>query len=131
MREPDDELPRDEELRALLRSWEVEGAPPQVGARVREAYRSLAGERRGWRRLLAVPLRIPIPVALVLGVLLLVIGYLAGRSWPESGAPPPELAAAEAEVAGFPLVTQTQLAGFRPLIEVQVKVLPKEGTHEK
>jgi hypothetical protein len=130
MSDPD---PNDEELSALLRSWEVEGAPKHLDARVLEAYRSRAGRPRGWRRLLTVPVRLPAPVAVALAVLLLVIGYLAGRGTPVPGSAPPapELAAVETRSATFPMVTRTQLAGFEALEEVKVTIVRKEESHEK
>jgi hypothetical protein len=133
MREPDDRLSDDEELRTLLRSWEVEGAPPHLAGRVLEGYRSLVGRPRWWRKLLAMPVRLPAPVAVALAALLLALGYLAGRGTPVPGSapPPPEMMAAEAQVARFPLMTQTQLAGFQPLDEVKVEILRKEETHER
>ena len=132
MREPEDVMPEDQDLHALLRSWEVEGAPAELDDRVVRAYRALGLRRRGWRGLLTMPLRVPVPVALAVCVLLLVIGYLAGRGRPAPAPrPAPEQAASEEQVAGFPLVTETPLGGFRPLAEVKVKVLPKEKADDK
>jgi hypothetical protein len=130
MSDPDQ---NDEELSALLRSWEVEGAPKHLDERMVEAYRSQVARPPWWRLLLAVPVRLPAPVAVAVAIVLLVLGYLAGRSTLRPGATPPApaLATAEAQVAGFPLVTRTQLAGFQPLEEVKVTILRKEEGHEE
>jgi hypothetical protein len=133
MSEPDDDLPPDPDLRAALRSWEVEPAPEPLGRRVLASYRERTQRPSRWRRFLTMPVRLPLPLTVAVGALLLIVGYLAGRnaSRPGPAVAPPEVAAEGGRVAGFPLVTQTPLAGFRPLGEVKIKVLPKEDTHEK
>jgi hypothetical protein len=111
----------------------VEGAPKHLDERVVEAYRSQVARPRWWRRLLTVPVRLPVPVAVAAAVLLLVIGYLAGRGTtvPGSAPPAPERAAVETRSATFPMVTRTRLEGFEALEEVKVTIVRKEESHAK
>lgn len=64
----------DEELRSMLRTWQVPPAPETLRARV---------SRRRWpsfRWLLSGEIRVPVPVALAALCLLILIAYLAIRA---------------------------------------------------
>ena len=132
MKERDKDLPEDERLRDVLQQWEVERPPQRLDARVVESYRAASDRGGWWRRLLTGAVPIPLPAAVVLAALLVVAGYIAGRSasavqpQPARTAPIPAAPMRETQTAGLPLVTMTPLAGFQPIGEVRFKLLPKE-----
>jgi hypothetical protein len=118
---------KDVELSRLLRCW----GPPPVSAGLDE--RVLAAYRRRttplWRRLLAAEVRVPLPLAAALLLILLVSTVLAlRRPVPgEAAARPASGEAVQSAQRGEPaLVTRTSLAGFRPVEEIGVSVV-KEG----
>src|SRR5689334_9010592 len=68
----------DAELTALLRTW---AAPaPEAGARARllADFRASVGRAPLWRRALSAQVRVPLPVAACMGLLLLGSLYLLG-----------------------------------------------------
>lgn len=91
----------DRELSALLRAWQAPDAPPGLGARLRVA------RTPWWRWLLTGTIRIPVPVAIA--VVLLVAGWLYLRTPGLPAAPPPA-----------PVVS---LADFEPVAAVDVRVV--------
>ena len=125
-----DDPSEDPELRRALREWELEGTPASLDLRVLGSYRSASRRGGPWRRLLWTPW--PVPVALAFGALLLVAGYLAGRSAPGVS---PDSARGEtarlAQAAERPVVTNTTLSGFEPLVEVEVRTLRRESGYAR
>jgi anti-sigma factor RsiW len=118
---------KDEPLSDLLRQWE----PPVVPARLDD--RVLAAFRREitrpvpslWRRFLAAEVRIPLPLAAGLMLVLLLTGLFAMRRPSTAGtatAPAPAPVQA-AHVAVPAVVTETSLSGFRPVDDVQITVM--------
>ncbi len=115
---------RNDPLSRLLRCWR----PPVVGGdldlRVLRAYRRQTGS--WWRRFASAEVRVPLPIAAVLALLLLVSAMLALRPAPSGGtaATPashePVQAARRQEPA---VVTHTSLAGFQAVEEMQVTVV--------
>jgi len=124
------ETSRDQELRALLRKWEAPVVPGGMDERVMAAYRRQTGTAEPfWKRWLTTSIRVPVPVALVVALLLIFTAALALR--PES--PPPTAVAPDtsgpvrAAQRAVPVVTGTSLAGFQPVTEVTASVV-QEGT---
>jgi hypothetical protein len=118
---------KDDELARLLRCWGPPAVPESLDERVLSAYRRHTGPL--WRRLLSVELRVPLPVAAALLLMLLASVVLALRR-PATGGTAAQPAAGEvvqsARRAEAPLVTRTSLAGFRPVEEIEVSVV-REG----
>ena len=117
--EPDPELGR------LLQEWTVPALPDSLDERVRALYRSRAPRRPWWRRFFATSVRVPLPVALaVLAALLLAVIW---RPQP----PARELESAESAAPARAARQETRpglsggLAGFEPVREMKVKVLPE------
>ena len=118
---------KDEPLSKLLRQWE----PPVVPARLDD--RVLAAFRREitrpvpslWRRFLAAEVRIPMPLAATVALLLVLSGLFAMRR-PAVGATataPPPVPVQSAHVTVPAVVTETSLSGFRPVDDVQITVV--------
>jgi hypothetical protein len=78
--EPEMEPLNDKELRQLLRQWKAPDAPPSLRRPV------LPGRMPWWRWLLAGTVRIPVPMAVGVMVLLGIWGYLRNPA----PLPPPE-----------------------------------------
>jgi hypothetical protein len=118
---------KDAELSRLLRCWGPPAVPAGLDEKVLAAYRRRTGSL--WRRLLAVEVRVPLPIAAALLLALLVTTVLALRRPAPGGAaarPAASEAVQSARRAEPPLVTRTSLAGFRPVEEIEVSVV-KEG----
>jgi hypothetical protein len=77
--EPDDGVGTDRELKNLLNEWRVPGPTAALGERVFSDYRRQFQHRTWWRRWLAGSIRLPVPVATILGLLLCATSYLALR----------------------------------------------------
>ncbi len=70
---PTDDRHDDAQLRGLLREWQVPDAPASLAQRVLEAQRVLGSRvkpARWWHFLLSGYIRVPVPVACALAVLL-------------------------------------------------------------
>jgi hypothetical protein len=99
-----DEMPADEELRALLGAWEAPGPSHAAHARLLGAFRERArGRAPLWKRLLTASVRVPAPVAACAVVALLAsLLALAARAprlaldAPAAVPPAPELRIVEA-----------------------------------
>jgi hypothetical protein len=101
--------------------------PDGLDDRVLAAYRREVGPAQPWwRRFLTASVRVPLPVAVGLVLLLLVTAALARR--PAAPAPtagtaaPPEPVQAVRNTEA-PVVTPTSLAGFQPVAEVTATVV--------
>jgi hypothetical protein len=123
------ETVRDEELRKVLRQWEAPVVPDGMDEHVVAAYRRQTGIAAPlWKRWLSSSIRVPVPVALVVALLLIFTAALALRptSPPPTavapGAPGPVRAAQQA-----PVEPGTSLAGFQVVQEITATVM-QEGT---
>jgi hypothetical protein len=126
-RDGERETGQDGALRRLLTDWSVPPVPDGMDDRVLAAYRRQVGGRQAWwRRFLTASVRVPLPVAVGLVLLLIVTAALARR--PEPPAPTAGTAAASEPVQAVrngeaPVVTPTSLAGFQPVDEVTATVV--------
>jgi hypothetical protein len=118
----------DDALARLLRRWGPPALPGDLDARVLAAYRTRT--QPWWRRFLAAEVRVPLPMAALLTLLLIVSTVLALRPAPAGGSaatpatPEPVQAARRQDP---PVVTRTSLAGFEPVEEMQVTVVQEAG----
>jgi hypothetical protein len=118
---------RDEELQRLLARWSASAVPDGMDDRVLAAYRrQTGGGRPWWERLLTSSVRVPLPVAVGVLLLLIVTAALARRPAPPAPtagtAAPSEPVQAVRNPEG-PVVTPTSLAGFQPVAEVTATVV--------
>jgi hypothetical protein len=117
---------RDDELHRLLQRWSAPVVPEGMDERVLAAYRRQAGREPWWSRLFTASVRVPLPVAVGVLMLLVVTAMLALRpveapsSAGTTGPSEPVQAARHADV---PVVSRTSLAGFRPVTEVTATVV--------
>jgi hypothetical protein len=122
--EPDPELSR------LLQDWSVPALPDSLDERVKTLFRSRAPRVPLWRRFFLTSIRVPLPAAVAVFLLLLTAAF-----WPssESGRRPrevdvesqaPTLSAHHQKVEGF----SGSLAGFEPVSQMNVTVLAESGT---
>jgi hypothetical protein len=125
---PDDrEDERDDQLHELLGKWSAPLVPDGMDERILAAYRRRTGAGRPWwARLFTASVRVPLPVAIGVLVLLFVTAALALRPVvppPTTGtasSPEPVRAARQGDV---PVVSRTSLAGFQPVTEVTATVV--------
>ena len=94
----------DPKLRELLNEWQLPGAPESLDARVLGLLRT--PRKRWWSVLLSGSVRLPVPVAIVIGVALLVMAVaLIHRT-----SPPPQ-------------PTAINLADFQPVRDLNVRII--------
>lgn len=77
--EPADSAGADLELKNILDEWLAPEPTAALGERVFSDYRRHFQRRAWWRRWLAASIRLPVPVAAMVGVLLFATSYLAVR----------------------------------------------------
>ena len=115
----------DDELSRLLERWSAPVVPDGMDERVLTAYRRQTGGREPWwSRLFTASVRVPLPVAVGVLMLLIVTAALALRP----DAPPPTAAGPSEPVQAarrgdVPVVSRTSLAGFQPVTEVTATVV--------
>jgi hypothetical protein len=118
---------RDEELHRLLARWSAPVVPDGMDERVLTAYRRQAGTGEPWwSRLFTTNVRVPLPVAVGVLMLLLVTAALALRPVvppPTAGTTGPSEPVQAARHADVPVVSRTSLAGFQPVGEVTATVV--------
>jgi hypothetical protein len=117
---------RDDELHRLLQRWSAPVVPEGMDERVLEAYRRQAGREPWWSRLFTANIRVPVPVAVGVLMLLIVTAMLALRpvAAPSSaGTAGPSEPVQAARHADVPVVSRTSLAGFQPVTEVTATVV--------
>jgi uncharacterized membrane protein YdfJ with MMPL/SSD domain len=123
----DRDADRDPELERLLARWSAPVVPEGMDERMLAAYRRQAGSAEPWwSRLFTASVRVPLPVAVGLLMLLVVAAALALRPVSESptaGTTPPSAPVQAARAADSPVVTRTSLAGFQPVAEVTATVV--------
>jgi hypothetical protein len=121
---------RDQELEGLLARWSAPVVPDGMDDRVRAAYRRQVGIEPWWARLFGASVRVPLPVAALVLMLLVVTAALALRP-----AAPPSTAGTQASPEPVqaaqrvdpPVVTRTNLAGFQPVTEVTATVVTERS----
>jgi hypothetical protein len=118
----DDEVVRDRELDRLLDDWTVPALPDSLDRRVSASYRTLMRRPPLWRRFFTSSLRVPLPVAVAV-LLLLVFALWAphGKSTPTMQVVVPQGATAHFAAAGSS--EKGSLAGFEPVAEMNVTVV--------
>jgi hypothetical protein len=122
-REPE----RDDELSRLLQRWSAPLVPDGIDERMLAAYRRQAGAGEPWwKRLFTASVRVPLPVAVGVLMLLIVTAALALR--PVAPQPTAETTGPQAPVQAarhgdVPVVSRTSLAGFQPVTEVTATVV--------
>ncbi len=129
-REPE----RDEELSRLLQRWSAPVVPAGMDERVLAAWRREVGREPWWSRLFTASVRVPVPVALGVLMLLVVAAALALRpvsAPPTAGTSGPAAPVQAARQADVPVVSRTSLAGFQPVTEVTATVVTDQaGTRQ-
>jgi hypothetical protein len=118
---------RDEELDGLLRRWGAPVLPEGLDERMLAAYRRHArAVEPWWARLFTAQVRLPLPVAVGLLVLLVVTAALALRpvaAPPTAGTSASSAPVQAARAAAPAVVTRTSLTGFQPVSEVTATVI--------
>jgi len=118
---------RDEELSRLLARWSAPVVPEGMDERVLAAFRRQKGTAEPWwSRLFTASIRVPLPVAVGVLMLLIVAAALALRPvTPPStaGTSGPSAPVQAARHVDVPVVSRTSLAGFQPVTEVTATVV--------
>jgi hypothetical protein len=118
---------RDDELHRLLERWSAPVVPDGMDERVLAAYRRhTGGGEPWWSRLFTASVRVPLPVAVGVLMLLIVTAALALRppvAPPTAGTTGPSEPVQAARRADMPVVSRTSLAGFQPVDEVTATVV--------
>jgi hypothetical protein len=118
---------RDDELHRLLERWSAPVVPDGMDERVLAAYRrQTGGGEPWWSRLFTASVRVPVPVAVGILMLLIVTAALALRppaTPPTAGTTGPSEPVQAARHVDVPVVSRTSLAGFRPVDEVTATVV--------
>ena len=126
---PDERDPEpDPELSRLLERWSAPVVPDGMDERMLVAYRRQTGGRSEpwWSRLFTASVRVPLPVAVGVLMLLIVTAALALRpptTAPTAGTTGPSDPVQAARSADVPVVSRTSLAGFQPVTEVTATVV--------
>ena len=123
---------RDDELHRLLERWSAPVVPDGMDERVLQAFRRQAGAGREpwWSRLFTASVRVPLPVAVGVLMLLIVTAALALRPVappPTAGTAGPSEPVQAAQRGDVPVVSRTSLAGFQPVIEVTATVVAEHA----
>jgi hypothetical protein len=128
--EEKDDVTRDEDLDGLLRRWGAPVVPDGMDERILAAYRrQVRTAEPWWSRLFTATVRVPLPVAVGLLMLLAVTAALALRPVsppPTAGTSGPSAPVQAVRVVDPALVTGTDLAGFQPVGEVTATVVPEK-----
>ncbi len=118
---------RDPELERLLARWSAPAVPEGLDERVLAAYRRQArAAEPWWSRLFTASVRVPLPVAVGLLMLLIVTAALALRpvsQQPTAGTTAPSEPVQAARRLDPPVIARTSLAGFQPVAEVTATVV--------
>jgi hypothetical protein len=121
---------QDEELDGLLRRWGAPVVPEGMDERMLAAYRrQVRAAEPWWSRLFTASVRVPLPVAVGLLMLLVVTAALALRpvaDAPTAGTSGPSAPVQAVRAVDPPVVTRTDLSGFQPVSEVTATVVPEK-----
>jgi hypothetical protein len=128
--EEKDDVTREEDLDGLLRRWGAPVVPDGMDERILAAYRrQVRTAEPWWSRLFTATVRVPLPVAVGLLMLLAVTAALALRPVsppPTAGTSGPSAPVQAVRVVDPALVTRTDLSGFQPVGEVTATVVPEK-----
>jgi hypothetical protein len=94
--------PCDGELKALLAAWDAPHAPAAMDEKIFAAYRANFRRAPLWKRLCAAQIRLPVPVAAALALLVGALGWLSFGQSSMPGSPPAPLI--ETKVVEVPVV---------------------------
>jgi hypothetical protein len=118
---------RDDELSRLLQRWSAPVVPDGIDERMLLAYRRQTGAGEPWwKHLFTASVRVPLPVAVGVLMLLIVTAALALRPLapqPTAGTTGPQAPVQAARHGDVPVVSRTSLAGFQPVSEVTATVV--------
>lgn len=123
----DPEVEPDPELARLLQAWTAPALPDSLDERVKALLGRRAPRRPFWRRFFATSIRVPLPVALAVLLALLATAFWRSRDQA------PELESAESAAPTRAARHEARpgaggaLAGFEPVREMSVTVLPESG----
>lgn len=114
-----------DDLGRLLATWDAPEPSRALDERTLASYRARAGRRSAWWRLVAGSVRVPVPVAAAAVVLLILSTTLAlrGNTGPEASSNTPTMVSLHPEA---PIVSRTSLAGFQPVAELDVTIVPED-----
>ncbi|MBN2370498.1 MAG: hypothetical protein JXO72_08420 [Vicinamibacteria bacterium] len=123
----------DPEIRRLLRLWESPAVTSELNARVRESFRRQTAAATYWRRLFAISIPVPLPVAALVLIMLLLSATFALRNQSKATQDVSPLVEARLTAQSSapdmkndaPVVTRTSLAGFEPVTDMNVAVVPE------
>jgi hypothetical protein len=114
----------DQELGRLLQEWSVPAVPDTLDQRVMASFAARTRRRPLWRRLVTTSIRVPLPVALAALLLVAFALWSPRRETPRLDAAPTGSTATPSP-EDPPPETRTSLAGFRPVREMNVRLLPQ------
>jgi hypothetical protein len=123
-REQDKEL-KDLKFSRVLQEWQAPPISGELDARILAEYRAIAKKESVWRRFFFASIKIPVPVAITLVLLVCLAAVfelrrpVIVRIEPSEYANPGMIPAAYREP---PIVTHTSLDGFQPVADVNVTV---------
>jgi hypothetical protein len=120
---------RDTALGGILREWQAPAVPDALDARILASYRQAAKLEPRWRRFFTMSIRVPLPVAVALAVLLFVSVLLAVRRTEVVKPAGPQYAGSgsiQSARVEPPVVIRTSLMGFEPVSEMNVSVMPEQ-----
>jgi hypothetical protein len=111
----------DPALRRVLGLWQTPAVPGRLDARVLDSFRKATDRRPWWARLFTVSVSVPLPVAVAALALLIASAVVIARR----PAAPSEAPVAEAVLTADrgTVVTQTSLAGFEPVEDMNVTIV--------
>jgi hypothetical protein len=121
----ENDSPQEGDLKQRLAHWRAPAASPALDDRVLEMHRSGRWKSAGWRRLLTGTVRVPIPLAAAVCVLLLLAVVAVGR--PARVSPVPSESNVRVPVRPVPdevsLPRAAAEAHFAPAPEMKVTIL--------
>jgi hypothetical protein len=123
---------RDDELHRLLERWSAPLVPDGMDERMLQAFRRRKGAapEPWWSRLFSASVRVPLPVAVGVLMLLIVTAALALRPAappPTAGTSAPSEPVLAARQTDVPVVSRTSLAGFQPVTQVTATVVTERS----
>jgi hypothetical protein len=122
---------RGDGLSRLLQEWSAPVVPDGIDERMLAAYRRQTGRRESWwSRLFTSSVRVPLPVAVGVLMLLILTAALALRPvapQPTAGTTGPSAPVQAARQGDVPVVSRTSLAGFQPVTEVTATVVTERA----
>jgi hypothetical protein len=123
-REQDKEF-KDPKFSRVLQEWQAPAIPGAMDARILAEYRAIAKKESLWWRFFFASIKIPVPVAIVLIMLVCLAAVFELRRPVVVKIVPAEYANPGAIPAAYrepPIVTHTSLDGFQPVADVNVTV---------